>query len=54
MVFAAIGMAFALTGLGYAFRHFTTFTRDNFSKYRMAHGVIGSIATFGVVLQALL
>jgi hypothetical protein len=54
IVFVTIGMVFALTGLGYAFRHFTVFTRDNVSKYRMAHGVIGSIASFGVVLQALL
>lgn len=53
VLLGTLGIILALAGFGYGHRRFTTFTRDNVSKYTMAHAVTGSIATYGAILQVL-
>jgi hypothetical protein len=53
-LFCGIGVVLALAGFGYGVKNFTTLSRDSASNYRKAHGVIGIIATAGMILQPLL
>ena len=54
MAFGTVGFALSLAGFGYGVRKFTTFSRPNVDTYNMAHGVIGTIATCGMILELLL
>ncbi|KAL7530189.1 hypothetical protein ACHAXR_003354 [Thalassiosira sp. AJA248-18] len=49
-----IGIVLAIAGFAYGVDHFSTFSRGNVSSFRMAHAVIGTIATTGMMVQVLL
>ena len=48
------GVILAIAGFAYGIAKFSTFSRDNVDSFRMAHAVLGTIATVGAMVQALL
>ena len=49
-----VGVVLAIAGFAFGIKRFSTFSRPNVSTFRMAHAVIGTIATIGMMLQVLL
>ena len=54
MFLGFIGVVLAIAGFAYGIQRFTTMSRSNVSSFRVAHAVIGTTATFGLIVQVLL
>ena len=54
IVTSTVGLALAVAGFAVGVREFTTFSRGGVSAFRMAHAVIGTVATAGMILQVAL
>ena len=54
ILLGSVGTVLALAGFGYGVKNFSTFSRPNVSAFRKAHAYVGSIASIGAIIQAVL